>query len=64
MRLIFCLPSTYNKIIIVTTSIILSIIYNWERKRNYNDENVRLFEILVYTVVLSYDIFYYFTYII
>ena len=52
-RLISCSLSTYKEIIIVTTSIILSIIYNnyCETKRNYNDENVILFEILAYTVV-------------
>ena len=51
VRHISCSLSTYNKTIIVTTSIILSIIYNCERKRNYNEKNVIQFEIFVYTVV-------------
>ena len=50
-RLISCSLSIYKDIIIATTSIILSIIYNCETKRNYNDENVILFEISAYTVV-------------
>ena len=51
VRLISCSLSTYNTINIVTTSIILSLIYNCEWKRDYNDENVILFKILAYTVV-------------
>ena len=51
VRLINCSLSTYNTINIAATSIILSINDNCERKRNYNDENVVLFEILACTVV-------------
>ena len=51
VRLIIYSLSTYNKINIVTTSISLSIIYNCEIKRDYNDENVTLFKILANTVV-------------
>ena len=64
VRLISCSISTYNAIIIVTTSINLSIIYNREIKRNYNNENVILFEILAYIVAKLYDKLHYFTYII
>ena len=39
------------KIIIVTASINLVIIYNCARKRNYTDENVILLIRLAYTVV-------------
>ena len=46
VRQISCPLSTYNTIIIATTSHILSIFYNCERERNYNDENVILFKIL------------------